>query len=687
MTKKSITKKVCLLLASLMAIACFASCGGAGGGNGNGGNSGGGTEQGGGSSSGGSNSGGSNSGGSNSGGSNSGGSGSGSSLVDIDEGSLPTDNRNLSAYDYTKYNVAGTDALNRTFTSTNGKKTDKTRYTGMFFYLTLGNHANHNGIYDVDKITNGETNHSAFAYVNSDETPVGGAHFWGEPIWGYYRSSDPWVIRRQLEMLTLAGLDFICFDVTNAVTYDTTVTEILNAALEYQQQGWDVPKFMFYCNNGTYQKNNIVYKNTARGVIEHLYDTFYTQSKYASLWFAPEGKPLITKQYGDTWDTSVSKEKTLANYFQFKTSQWPTESKKSNAIPWVDFKYPQEVHDGWMNVSPAQHSKTVAMSDVGSNPGRGYDFSRWTGGYWGGYWTNANDSNYVAQGRNYDQQWDTVYNNDSSLNYVFITQWNEWIAGKQATTADSSIGRGNYLMCDNYSEEYSRDLEPSKTDIGDNFYMQTIQNIRSYAYTDPVKYKNQGVQIDISNFDASQWSAVKTVYKDFAGDAIERDYPVLDGSYNLYDNSNRNDIVTTYVCRDNTYVYFRVETKEDITEYTDGDRNWMNILIKTENGGNNSLHGYQYCINYLKNGNKTMVVKRSSTGGWDQAGLGDIYVSGNVMQVRVPLSALGLTATNYYMEFKVCDNVTGKNDINNFYLKGDSAPIGRMSYTFGNKQN
>ena len=604
-------------------------------------------------------------------------------LVEIDEGSLPLDLREITPYDYTKYNVTGTDALGRTFTSSNGKKTDKQRYTGMFFYLTLGNHTNHSGIYDVDKITNGETNHGAFANNDNANTPNGQAHFWGEPIWGYYQSADPWVIRRQLEMLTLAGLDFICFDVTNAQIYDHVVKEILTAALEYKSQGWNVPKFMFYCNEGLYNKVS----GTAKGVILELYELFYSKAEYADLWFAPNGKPLITKKVTDHWDTAIEKEKIVAEYFEFKNSQWPTESTKDNAIPWVDFRYPQLNYSGWMNVSPAQHSKTVAMSDVGYNPGRGYDFSRWTGGYWdASQYTNANDKNYVAEGRNYSQQWNTVYNNDSWLNYVFITQWNEWVAAKQSSGgANASIGRGQYLMCDNYSEEYSRDLEPSKTDIGDNFYMQTIQNIRSYAYTQPVKYKNQGVQIDITNFDLGQWASVKTVYKDFAGDAIERDFPAIDGSFNYYDNSNRNDIITTRVCRDNGYVYFRVETKDAITSYVNGDYNWMNILIKTENGGA-GLHGYQYCINYMKNGNKTMVVKRNGNS-WVQAGLGDVYVQGNVMQVRVPLSVLGLTPTNYYMEFKVCDNVTGKEDINNFYLKGDSAPIGRLSYTFGNKQN
>ena len=62
------------------------------------------------------------------------------------------DTRNLSAQEYTVLNTAGTDALGRTFASADAE--NKSLYTGMFFYLTLGYHADHNGIFDVSKITN-----------------------------------------------------------------------------------------------------------------------------------------------------------------------------------------------------------------------------------------------------------------------------------------------------------------------------------------------------------------------------------------------------------------------------------------------------------------------------------------------------------------------------------------------------
>ncbi len=35
-----------------------------------------------------------------------------------------------------------------------------------------------------------------------------GRFFWGEPLFGYYQSADPWVLRKHAEMLSDAGIDF-----------------------------------------------------------------------------------------------------------------------------------------------------------------------------------------------------------------------------------------------------------------------------------------------------------------------------------------------------------------------------------------------------------------------------------------------------------------------------------------------
>ncbi len=44
--------------------------------------------------------------------------------------------------------------------------------------------------------------------------PIGG-HHWNEPLFGYYRGTDPWVYRKHAEMLADAGVDVVVFDSTN----------------------------------------------------------------------------------------------------------------------------------------------------------------------------------------------------------------------------------------------------------------------------------------------------------------------------------------------------------------------------------------------------------------------------------------------------------------------------------------
>ena len=87
--------------------------------------------------------------------------------------------------------------------------------------------------------------------------------------------------------------------------------------------------------------------------------------------------------------------------------------------------------------------------------------------------------------------------------------------------------------------------------------------------------------------------------------------------------------------------------------------------------------GYDYVINreYGK-------ICRIENGNYAVAGDCDVYVSGKVMTIAVPLSAIGQTGNLPAIRFKVSDHVDSS-DVMNFYIQGDSAPIGRLSYTYG----
>jgi hypothetical protein len=84
-----------------------------------------------------------------------------------------------------------TDALGRTLPDhreTGGRKAGK--FVGVFYFVWVGNHTQK--VYDISKILKEES--------GPKWGPVGATHFWGEPEVGYFHASDPWVIRRDMQM-------------------------------------------------------------------------------------------------------------------------------------------------------------------------------------------------------------------------------------------------------------------------------------------------------------------------------------------------------------------------------------------------------------------------------------------------------------------------------------------------------
>ena len=555
----------------------------------------------------------------------------------------------------------------------NAKNSDY-KYIGIFYFLTLGQMSDHTGIYDVTKITNNGANLNAFYTANNSTSPVGSAHFWDEPIWGYYNSEDPWVIRKQIEMFLYSGIDFLVMDCTNGITYDNVVEVLLNELLRYQKQGFDVPQLVYYFNR------------QSTTLVQNVYNKFYTQTKYKDLWFSPNGKPMIIANQG-TGNTDVGDAvkysilgPTITNYFDFKDRQWPTDSIGTieNAVPWIDFQYPQRIwqgnnNDNWINVSVAQHI-SPPISETHLNRGRGYTYTSTT--KTDTFNDSKNDESKIAEGINFDYQWKNAFNKKSQYKYVFVTQWNEWVAAKAGPRSS-----GKYSMVDNFNIEYSRDIEPSKS-LGDNYYYQLMTNIRKLNYSNEVDYVIPTKTIDVSSFNVNQWNSA-SIYKDLVEDNMDRYFLNMSKQGYYEDYSGVNDIAEVAVLVDNNNLYFRITCADNITSYSSNTKNWMNILIKTADGGSNI--GYQYVINRMINTstNESGIFKISGTSA-TAVGMGKVYVLDNVMQVSVPLTTLGLTPQNCRIEFKVADGVVNPLlDILNYYKYGDVAPIGRLSYVFG----
>ncbi len=584
------------------------------------------------------------------------------------------DERGLSAAEYSVLNIVGTDDFGRVILPVDGK-VNAERYVGMFYFLTLGQHANHTGIYDVDKITYEGTFNKAFTHFNTPITPVGSAHFWGEPVWGYYNSCDPWVMRKQIEMLTMAGIDFIVLDTSNNVLYED-VTEVLFAILkEYQDAGWNVPRVVYYLG-----KHDV---GADVSVFGQVYNIFYANDTYKSLWFTPNDpeKPMIIAP-----DTVIAKfrassnaqEKAFAEFFDFRVTQWPTAAPVNEPVyeygaPWIDFVLPQKSQEGWISVSIAQHV-SVNMTDTNASRGRGWYPTTQKKGEWKG----KNDHENWRQGLNYQAQWNTVLDmtpeqRAADAKFVFLTGWNEWVAEKIRT------GSGTYYTVDTFNAEYSRDIEPSRSSgMKDYAYFQTIMNIHNDNYAPAVHYEYPATMPDVTKDDAV-WASAPT-YRDFTGECADRNFKAMAGDTVYTDTTGRNDIDTVSILRDAQYLYFRISCTEDITAYTEGDDGWMNLWLKTAKADAQLFCGYEYVINRSVSGNQSDIL----TANGQSVGKADVYVYGKAMIVRIPLDAVGLDEQNFGIEFKVTDNVQDmENDPLNLYSTGDAAPIGSLNFSYG----
>ena len=545
------------------------------------------------------------------------------------------------------------DALGRPTPDTNsGAPVNReNRLVGMFYFLWLGEHGRHKP-YDISKIVaeDPEIGHKP-------ASPLWGGHgvyhHWGEPFYGYYYSNDEWVVRRHMKLLMQANVDFLFFDTTNAAIYRENAKLVMRILQEYHDEGWKIPQVMFYTN-------------TASGLtVLDVYDSIYKPGYCPDTWFCLDGKPVII---------AVKEECTpeCQEFFNIKMSQWPNEPDKLGGWPWMDFTHPQRVFanldgvDEVINVSVAQHSGNIRFGDSvlygeTSNCGRAYH-------------NGANDPEPDAwkKGYNFAEQFDRAIETDPPI--VLVTGWNEWIAGYW-----SGIPERPVMFVDAANYEYSRDIEMMRGGYFDNYFMQLVSYVRKYKGTDetPVypAVKNTGVEWRKS-FDASP-----AIYDCF-----------LDGDMNRHAEGQGGVIYTNFTARnimdkigvmhDKDSITFTIRTKDMISDPL-GAGSWMKIFLNVKGG-----ESYQYVLNHhtRKDGTTTL---GKIVGEGDDLTCVDVpdmllryEVRGDVMRISVPRSVIGLDHDNFTLWFKVADSREKYRNVEDFYDKGDVAPLGRLNFVY-----
>ena len=356
------------------------------------------------------------------------------------------------------------------------------------------------------------------------------------------------------------------------------------------------------------------------------------------------------------------------SFFDIKESEWPNGDFNENSIPWMSWQYPQNIHNGTVAVPVAQHAHDVI--DVSSKKpecSRGYNNA-----------TGADDSDWKA-GQSFQQMWDCALENPL-INNVLCTSFNEWMAIKQVGV-DPSTEESYVRFVDVFDEKYSRDMEMMKGGYGDNVVIQLARNARKFKYEEFKPYKKDFNTIDIESGISPLWDIVNDEYADITGEVMERNFIGTTSAIKYTDNSNRNDIKTVKVTSDNDNIYFYVECLEDITAREDNDKTFMNILLRSGEV-DKDFAGFNYVVNRDKlSGNKVSIEK--CTGGYNFEKVGEAIctIHGKVMQVSIPRSVIGINKYND-VEFKITDHITNPEDIMDYYVSGESFPLGRLRYAY-----
>ena len=534
-------------------------------------------------------------------------------------------------------------------------KPKQNKQVGLFYFTWLGEHDYNDGDrtrfappLDVTKILAADPN--AGYNLNSSVWGAHGVmHHWGEPLFGYYHSRDEWVMRRHIEMLTHADIDFLILDATNTLIYEENAKMLLRLVDFYRDEGQNTPKVAFYTNTKSGQ------------TAEKLYKAIYEPRYMPNSWYHLDGKPLIIANSKD-----CSSE--IRSFFTIREAQWPNEPAKHSGWPWMDFERPQRIfcdengNPEIINVSVAQHPQIFhgdsAMYGEKANWGRSYHDGR----------ADLFEKSY-AYGFNFAEQWEHAIKCDTP--FVFVTGWNEWIMGRWAgSRPERPIG---FVDCANV--EYSRDCEPMRGGYFDNYYMQLISYVRKYKGVKPISPESSKLTIDISG-EFDQWDAAEIEYRDFSNGAMPRHSTGYGGIYE--DATGNNEIIRSKCAHDDSNIYFYAKVSKDITppEYAGGT--WLNLYLKTK-----SKNNYDFVANYFAMSENITSLAKFTNGEFDIMAMLPYKCAGSEFMMSIPKEKIGLEGKEEFeIEFKWADGKTRFISTEDFYTKGDCAPIGRLNYVF-----
>ena len=512
--------------------------------------------------------------------------------------------------------------------------------------------------------------------------------WWNESIYGYYRGNDSWVLRKQAELLTNAGVDVIFTDNTNsAMTWRDNYTALMEEWTEAMNDGLRTPKVSFMLPFYDTAYTNIQLKS--------LYMDIFRKDKFANLWFYWDGKPMVMGRKESVNASASSIEKEIASFFTFRSGQPEYVVGKTDYANWGWLSmYPQAVY----YADRAAHRDDIA-EQVAVGVAMNYDYENrmlaaMSGNHIAGRsYTSEYKDRYEKEGAeaskwgyNFAEQFKYALEIDPKV--IFVTGWNEFSVGRYEVWPEGMASAVENAFPDQYNDEFSRDIEPTKGALQDHYYYQLVNFARQYKGARPIPTPTASATIDL-NASIEQWNAVGPYYAAYIGNTDDRDAAGY-GDLHYTETSGRNDIIGAKVARDGDYVYFLVECNENITPYTDSL--WMTLYIDSDQE-NQGWNTFEYVVNKSAASASTLVLERfTAENDYSKAEkVADVEykVDGKYMTVKISKADLGLSGDDYTVNFSWTDNVHDEGDyskfsgdIMDFYISGDVAPGGRFKFSY-----
>ncbi len=333
----------------------------------------------------------------------------------------------------------GTDALGRslpTFDEVGPPSANKT--VGLFYYV-WHEHLSRTMINRREPLRV----ISEIASRNPADPPYeDGWHHWGESLFGYYNSGDEYVLRKHAQMLADAGVDVLLYDTSNNLGYLEQWLIHADLLTSLRESGQAAPQVAHLC-----------WASTDGGVLGDLVRDFYDPGLYRDLWFQWKGKPLLLadaaklppslKQLADRFTLRTSWAWTDPNgWFGDGKDKWPWLAEVPYAVNWHEEKGRAEQ----ASVTAGHHPTTIK----GKSMSKGVQPPR--------------DRERSGEGIQFAEQFDYALKLDPE--FLFITQWNEWIAMSIVNDREGmpyvgrTLHKGQRFFVDVYDPEFNRDVEP-----------------------------------------------------------------------------------------------------------------------------------------------------------------------------------------------------------------------------------